>query len=256
VPIVEVNGEKLHFIQNGSGPALILLHGIGARADLWADLIGQLSARYAVSAFDLRGHGASTCNRELSVAAMADDLIKAADQLQLPPFHLAGVSLGGAVALSVAAAAPERVKSLTVGSIGLGSGGALADEIYGIREAVHYLQPADFAEQVSQDVLNPDAPSERLEALASSIQSLGRQRYLKALEALAAAGLDTAAAKVKARTLVLHGEQDQLIAKPSADALAKAVGGARRVEVPDAGHLLDIDNPEAFAAELTGFLAG
>ena len=255
MPTVEVNGEKLNTIHKGSGPEVVLLHGTGACADLWSDVIGRLADRYSLWAFDLRGHGGSSCNQELSVAAMADDLLAAAGILKLPVFHLVGISLGGAVAVRAAAAAPDKVLSLAVGSTGLGTGKALADEIYGIREAVHYLQPADFAEQVSGDLLNPDAPSERVEALASSIQSLTKQRYLKALEALAAADLDGAAAKIKVRTLVLHGEFDELVPAAAADALARAIAGARRAEVPEAGHLLDIDNPEAFAAELAAFLA-
>lgn len=234
---------------------MVLLHGTGACADLWSNVIDRLADRYELWAFDLRGHGGSTCNQEISVVAMADDAIAVADALKLPPFHLVGVSLGGAVAVRIAAAAPDRVLSLTVGNTGIGMEKALADEIYGIREAVHYLQPVDFAEQVSGDVLNPDAPSDRVQALASSIQTLTKQRYLKVLEALAAADLGAVAATVKARTLVLHSELDELVTSKAADALADAIVNARRAEVPDAGHLLNIDNPEAFTAELVAFMA-
>ena len=153
MPTVEVNGEKLNFVQKGAGPAMVLLHGIGARADLWADVIDNLSDRYTMVAFDLRGHGESTCNQELSVAAMASDMLQATEKLQLSSFHLVGVSLGGAVAVRLAAMYPERVQSLVVSGIGLNIEKVLADEIYGIREAVHYLAPADFAAQVSQALL-------------------------------------------------------------------------------------------------------
>ena len=252
VPTVEVNGEKLNFVQKGAGPAMVLLHGIGARADLWVDVIDKLSDRYTMVAFDLRGHGESTCNQELSVAAMASDMLQATKKLQLSSFHLVGVSLA-ARACELAAMNLEPVQSLVVSGIGLNIEKVLADEIYGIREAVHYFSPADFAEQVSQALLNPDASAELAGALGSSIQSLTKQRYLKALEALAAADLGTAAPQVKSPVLVLHGELDDFISTAAADALALAAGGGGVRRCPDAGDLANIDNPAAFSTALAEF---
>lgn len=254
MPTVDVGDETLHFIENGSGPAMILLHGIGANAEQWLDVIGALGGGYAVRAFDLHGHGGSSCNQGLSISAMTTDLLQAIKILRLEPFHLVGVSLGGAVAMHIAAAAPKNVKSLIVSDVGLDIGKVLADEIYGIREAVHYLQPDDFAEQISQALLSADALPERAQALAASIRTLTKQRYLQALEAFAAADLRPVAANVKASALVLHGEFDDLITTESADALARAVGGARRAELPNAGHLANLDNPIAFATAVGNFI--
>ena len=79
---------------------------------------------------------------------------------------------------------------------------------------------------------------------------------MKALEALAAADLGTAAPQVKSPVLVLHGELDDFISTAAADALALAAGGARRAEMPDAGHLGNIDNPAAFSTALASFAGG
>ena len=132
---------------------------------------------------------------------------------------------------------------------------ALADEIYGIREAVRICSPSTSLSRcrATYSALMPRATGSK--ALASSIQTLTKQRYLKVLEALAAADLGAVAATVKARTLVLHSELDELVTSKAADALADAIVNARRAEVPDAGHLLNIDNPEAFTAELVAFMA-
>ena len=253
---VEVNGEKINYVEHGSGPVLVLLHGIGADAGLWSGVIDALGGEYAVRAFNLRGHGGSSCNGELSVAALADDIAAATAALGLQAFHLAGVSLGGAVAVRLAAKAPTRVRSLVVSGVGLNPGKALADEIYGVREAVHYLVPEDFSQQVSEALLVPDAPAESVEAVGRAIGAITKQRYLKSLEALAAAALGEVAAAVKAPTLVLHGKLDEMVTAADADALAGAIGGAKRAELAAAGHLANIDDPAGFASALKGFLAG
>ena len=255
MPTVDINGERLNYIEQGSGPALVLLHGVGADAGLWSGVIDTLGGEYAVRAFNLRGHGGSSCNGDLFVAALADDIAAATAALGLDAFDLAGVSLGGAVAVHLAAKHPARVRSLVVSGVGLNPSKALADEIYGVREMVHYLVPEDFALQVSEALLVPDSPAESVAAVGRAIGVITKQRYLKSLEALAAAGLGEVAAAVKAPTLVLHGKLDEMVTAADADALAAAIGGARRAELADAGHLANIDDPAGFAAALKGFLA-
>lgn len=254
MPAIDVNGERIEYLRQGSGTPLVLLHGVGANAALWAETIAALDRNHDVCALNLRGHGGSSCNGDLSAAALASDIVAAAGALGLESFHLAGVSLGGAVAVHVAATAPGRVRSLVVAGAGAGEGQALADEIYGIREAVHYLVPDDFAQQVGEALLAPDSAAERVAALADSITILTKQRYLRALEALAGAGLAELAGRVTAPTLVLRGALDELVTDADAAALARAVAGAKQATLPEAGHLANIDDPSGFAAALTAFV--
>jgi len=255
VPTVDVNGERLEYLEQGSGPALVLLHGIGTDAPLWSGVIAGLGGKFAVRAFNLRGHGGSSCNGPMTVEAMADDIAAAMSALGQESFHLAGVSLGGAVAVQLAARAPGRVRSLVVSGVGAEPSKALADEIYGIREAVHYLVPEDFVVQVSESLLIPDASPEAVEAIGRALGVITKQRYLKSLEALQAARPGATAAGIKAPSLVLHGELDEMVGKADADALGRAMAGAKRAELSDAGHLAHVEQPAAFAAALGGFLA-
>lgn len=250
MPSLDVNGERLAYLEQGAGRPVVLLHGIGADAGLWAETVSALGGGYRTYALNLRGYGGSSCNGDLSVAAMAGDVLAAADALGLAGFDLVGVSLGGAVAIHVAGRAPQRVRSLVVSGVGAGPGKALGDEIYGIREAAHYLAPEDFGPQVGEALLVPDAPAQRIEALASAIGVLTKQRYLRSLEALAAADLGAVAGTVAAPTLVLRGALDELADAVEAKKLAALVPGARYAEIEDAGHLANIDNPVAFAAAL------
>lgn len=255
MPILEVNGERLEYLTLGDGPPVVLLHGVGACAELSTGVLGSLACKHAAYAISLRGHGGSSCNGTLSAGTLAEDVKAAAEALALASFHLVGVSLGGAVALHLAAMAPKAVRSLVVSGVGLEPGQVLADEIYGIREAVHYLDPDAFARQVAEAMLAPDAPDRRREALGRSISKLTRQRYLQALEAYSSAQLAVVVKQVQAPALVLRGELDELVPEADADALAKSLGGAARAEIADAGHLADIDNPAGFAGQLDSFFA-
>ena len=253
MPNIEVNGEHIEYVVQGTGAPAVLLHGAGADAGSWDEMLAALGGNHAVHAFNLRAHGGSSCNGDLSVAAIASDIAAAVEKLALEKFHLVGISLGGAAAIHLAAAAPGRVQTLAVAGVGIGSGQALADEIYGVREMVHYLVPDDFGLQVAEALLVPDASPERVAALSASIGVLTKQRYLRALEALAGAGLAGVAGRVSVPTLVLHGELDEMAPADEADALAGAIDGAARADIPDAGHLACIDNPSGFAAALKDF---
>ena len=205
MPTVDANGEILFYGVNGEGPALILLHAVGAKGDLWAGAIESLAHRFMVYAFDLRGHGASSLNGSMTIDDMARDVACAIEALDLGPCHLVGSSLGAAVAVKLAAIAPETVKSLVVSGIGLAPEAVLSDEVYGIREAVHYLAEKDFAYQVAEALLIPDAPQPSIDGLRDGILGQTQRNYLGALEALAAADLTEIALNVSAPTLVLHG---------------------------------------------------
>jgi pimeloyl-ACP methyl ester carboxylesterase len=250
MPTVEVNGEKLTYVTQGDGVPVVLLHGAGAHGGLWQEVLTSLGDGYAAFAFSLRGQGGSSCNGGLSVESLAEDVQAAVTALGIAPYHLVGVSLGAAVALRLAASAPDAVRSLTVSGVGLTPSKALADEIYGVREAVHYLTAEDFARQVGEALLAPDAPAERLAQIEQSLSTLTKQRYLKTLEALAAADLETIAGRIKPPALVMRGDLDEMVEAADAEALAEAIGGSECVEIPNAGHLANIDNPDAFAVRL------
>jgi pimeloyl-ACP methyl ester carboxylesterase len=103
---------------------------------------------------------------------------------------------------------------------------------------------------VGEALLAPDAPEERLAHVEQSLLTLTKQRYLQALEALAAADSNAAAGQIKAPALVLRGELDEMVEVADAEALAQALGSAEYAEIPEAGHLANVDNPSAFAARL------
>ena len=258
MPIIDVRGGQLHYVDEGKGPTLILLHGMGAEAALWSDVIAELGGRFRTIGWDLRGHGQSVSDAPISIDAIVDDLGEAIKKLGVSSFHLAGVSLGGAAALRLAASTPQQVQSLIVCSVGvtLGSplGNGLADEVYAIRETVVYLPSKRFSVQIAENILMPDTPPARIEAFAAAVYKVTKKRYFETVQAFAASDNAAVAPSVKCRTLILRGEADELVPAPAADALSKLIPGSVRKDIADAGHHANIDNPTAFAAELAGFI--
>lgn len=258
MPTIEANGETLSYTrsgpQKGEGPVIVLLHGVGANADLWAESVAQLSREYTLLAFDLRGHGGSTCNGDLTIPDMAQDIAGALEALGIDRFHLVGVSLGAEVAIHVAVSARDAVASLAVSGIGLVPDQALEDEVYGIQEAVHYLADEDFAEQIGEALLIPDAPQVGIEGLRGGIGTLGKRYYLAVLKAMVVSDLSDIAGSVTVPVLVLHGTLEELVPLEQARALADAISDASLREIEDAGHLANLDNPTAFGAALAAFL--
>ncbi len=114
---LDVDGFPIHYTDEGSGEAVILVHGLGANADLnWrrAGITDLLTKRYRVVALDIRGHGLSGKSHDPKDygVAMSRDVIRLMDHLKIERAHLAGYSLGGFIALKCVAEHPERIISV------------------------------------------------------------------------------------------------------------------------------------------------
>ena len=121
---VEVAGRAIRYLTKGEGGTpVILIHGFGGDLNNWLFNHDALAAKRAVHALDLPGHGSSSKDvGDGSVGFFADIVTGFADALGIGTAHLVGHSMGGAIALAMARAAPARVASLTlIGSAGLGS---------------------------------------------------------------------------------------------------------------------------------------
>lgn len=109
-----VNGARLAYVDQGQGPPLLLIHGLGASHGDWEAQIAHFSRIFRVIAPDLRGHGDSDDIGPYSVERFATDLLQLVEQLQLGSHAVVGHSLGGAVAMQMAILRPERIVKLVL----------------------------------------------------------------------------------------------------------------------------------------------
>jgi len=241
------------------GPALVLVHGFGGSREVWADVQAALADRATTYAHDLPGHAGSLDfqgagpPRVAAEAILADMAARGVDR-----FHLAGHSLGGAVATLMAMAAPARIASLTL----LAPGG-FGPEI-NIRLLRRFARATEEAEieAVLETMVGFLAPVPR-----ASIEQIKRSRSLPgqvpALIRFAEAMVRDdghqgviPTARVNALPMpvtVLWGEQDHVLPCRSADGLAPPV---RVLRIAETGHMLIEEAHDAVVAVLAEQIAG
>lgn len=264
---VDTPGARIHYTRSGTGPAVILVQGVGVIGRGWTPQVDALSSAYSVITIDNRGIGASTATAlALTIEAMAADVLAVADAERISAFHLAGHSMGGVIAQQVALTARLRVLSLSLlctflrGQQGATmSPGLLATAVrsrLGTRRMrrrafVEMVMPAGYLATVDRDGLCAHLGDLFGRDLADSPPILMRQlramsRFDASAQLAALAGLPT---------LVLSAEHDRIARPQYGRALAAAVPGARYVEVPGAGHAVTIQSAAAVNGLLLDHLA-
>jgi pimeloyl-ACP methyl ester carboxylesterase len=269
-----VAGMRLHVVSYGwdSGHVpLLLLHGVPTSGYLWHGVMRDLGHGYRTTAPDLAGLGRSERPRApLTLARQADLLLDLLDQLGYARAVVVGHDVGGAVAVHLAARAPERVAGLALVST------PLHREIWPPIRTIPLLLPGLRSALLRALRLQPDGAG-RLLARAlgvgphSALDSDELDVYLAPLLRPegggglvdVVAGVDMNAAQqawdlVRAApppTLVLWGEEDPLYSSSYGRRIAAEMPGAVWVPVPDCGHLLPHERPERVAEELAAFIA-
>jgi pimeloyl-ACP methyl ester carboxylesterase len=115
VPFLQVNGTRLHYKRTGAGDPLVLVHGSWVDGSVWEAVLPTLARSFEVVSYDRRGHGRSSCPPgQGSVLEDVEDLAALIELLGLTPAYAAGASLGGSIALRLAASHPELVRSVAV----------------------------------------------------------------------------------------------------------------------------------------------
>jgi len=156
MPVVEVNGAKVAYVEAGRGEPVVLLHCTGGASTQWQALSASLQARYRVLAPDLHGYGDTDPWPGRGPLTLADEaaIVAALIDEGGAPVHLVGHSYGGAVALRAALEQPDRVANLVLIEPAsfhlLGNGNVadevLFDEIQGVAEAIWYaVASGDYA---------------------------------------------------------------------------------------------------------------
>jgi pimeloyl-ACP methyl ester carboxylesterase len=259
-----IRGLGIHYAEQGHGPPVVLLHGFGASMFSFRHQVGPLAEHFRVLALDLPGFGYSDrpADADLSLTAQAERVREFLDRMGVERATLIGHSMGGAIAMRLAAAHPDRVERLVLAA------GAPPDtpvrlplypllrplspiplaflagnERYGrrtIRRIVY--DPATLTD----DVLRAYTRPLRLRGTAAClIKMLGDVRRDPPLDP----------ATVSARTLLLYGEADTVVPLRVAHRLHAVMPDARLEVVPRAGHLLLEEQPRACTDAILRFLS-
>ena len=271
-----VHGHRRAFIRAGSGPALLLLHGIGNNCHTWSGVIDRLAEDYTVIAPDLLGHGNSDKPRgDYSIAAYANGMRDLLTVLDIEQATVVGHSLGGGIALQFAYQFPERCQRLAlVGSGGLGpelSAGLRAATLPGAELVVTALTgvsgPLRLGFQMVEKV-GRTAGWKRVGDLAQAGEALwalkdveARRAFLRTLRGVvdahgqAVTALDRLYLADAIPMLVVWGSRDPIVPALHAETVRELVPSARVEVFSGAGHWPHLDEPDRFCDVLLTFMA-
>src|SRR4051812_21550633 len=271
-----VHGHRRAFVRAGSGPPLLLLHGVGNSAQTWAGVLGRLSASHTVIAPDLLGHGSSDKPRgDYSVAGYANGMRDLLSVLDIEQVTVVGHSLGGGIALQFAYQFPERVQRLVlIGSGGLGPGLSLGPRmatlpgaeavltalaglsvplglglraVEGVGSALRWHRVGDLAEAGRAVMALRDAEARR--AFLRTLRSVADAR------GQAVTALDRLYLANAVPMLVIWGSRDPIVPALHAETVRTLVPTARVEVFRGAGHWPHLDDPERFCDVLLDFIA-
>lgn len=250
----------LAFHSFGSGPPLIILHGLFGCKENWRYLARQLGQQFQVFTLDQRNHGQSPHCEEFGYQAMANDLLAFLDQQQLNRVHLLGHSMGGKTAMQFAAHHPERLTRLVIEDISPAAYSARHQELFSAlnRLPVNELASRGDADRLLQEAVPEPAVRQFL------LKNLQRQpaggfawRFnlpvldLHYPELIAALDI---AAPINVPTLFIRGAQSDYL-PPSLP--SEITGHFREVgleTIEGAGHWVHAEQPEPFLQAVTTFL--
>jgi 3-oxoadipate enol-lactonase len=259
-----INGIELAYDDEGQGMPLVFLHAFPMNRRMWEPQVSALAGRNRVITVDLRGHGESDagyppggCGR-YSLDLYAEDLRALLDHLRIGQAVLIGLSMGGYLIFAFHRTYPDRVKALVFADTR-----AEADKPEQVAWRFQLAQRAYaggakvVADEMIPKLLAPDSRTrpdlvERVRAIIHSTPVTGIAGDMMAI----AERPDSTGqlGGIRCPTLVMVGEQDGLTTPADNRRIADGIPGARFEVIPDAGHLSNLEQPEAFNAALRSFI--
>ena len=266
------NGLSLNVLEVGTGPPVILVHGLPSCAYDWATLPQKLAARgYHVIAYDRVGYGyssrpAATADR-YTYESNARDLAGLLDALGIQRAALVGWSYGGAVVQTLAADAPERVSQLVlVAAVGpaqpengddplslvLASpfGNAILAWVSSVPPLARRMTRENVAQAFSGDQAVPPKWTEYTQAMLALPGTLNS--FVLEAQRGVASSLRPQALHVP--TLILEGTADRLVPPAVAEDLHRRLAGSELVTIPNASHMLPVTHADLLAERIDTFL--
>ncbi len=252
-----LNGQTVAYLKAGSGPALVIIHGLGGHKEDFTQVVQTLSAHYTVYAPDMLGFGGSSRTApSVGPTAQAISVKALLDHEGLSSAYIAGNSAGGWAAAIFAESYPAMTKKLALIDVaGLKvtlSGPPPVNFAPNTVEEMHALIAATIASPFAQ---TPEFAAKALAAFKASGEAASLGKLFAGFQAADNRDklLDDVLPNLKAPTLVAWGEKDGLFPVALADVVVKATPGATKLIIPNASHFAQIDDPAALSKALSDF---
>lgn len=266
VPVVETDDASLQYETHGEGDPLVFVHGGWVSGQMWEPQVERFADDHEVITVDVRGHGRTgpTDRQRYSLPLFSEDLRKILEREEATDATLVGLSMGSHVAQRYAVdhdvqRAVLAATTRTVPPIPLTQ---LQKNVFApkpvMRSIIRSMGVRPYYESLLASIRAIEGHpwvalrSQNRRYVRSEIDTFGTEEYIKVFEALydqEPPALD----RVDAPTMLVHGDHESTsVVQQNRD--IEADTGAVRIEVPDAGHLANLDNPRVFNAALESFV--
>jgi len=257
--MLDVDGLRIAYERAGGGPPLILLHGyVGDGPTTWRRQIDGLSDEFTVVAWDAPGAGRSSDPPEsFGMAGYADCLAGFVKGLGLEEPHVAGLSFGGALALTFYRRHSAIPTTLILASAYAGWAGSLPADVaeQRLRQAFALadLSPQEFVDALLPTMFSEGTPPESVGAFRASMLAFHPAGF-RAMARASAEDLRDVLPHIRVPTLLLYGDKDVRAPLTVGEDLHAAISGSALVVLPDAGHVCNVEAPEEFNSAVRNFL--
>ena len=264
------NGSTVHIRDEGNpdGEVLILLHGFGMSLHVWEKWVAELGNTYRLVSFDWPGHGLSTPVRDddYSRNSMTSYLTNVLDWMNIDKFVLVGHAMGGGIAMNYIVDNPKKVQALVL----IGASGLKIDrsdeaprvmkltKYPGMSTALRYITPYETLKNTvirtygSESFVNKELVDRYYELM---VNSTNREIYIKQIKQMSLdEPLDAHIGRLNHPTLLIWGEEDEIVGLKYAKRLRSIILSARLVSYQGVGHLPMDVLPKVTAKDLTNFL--
>lgn len=257
--VIEIDGYRVHYIDEGHGPAIVLLHGFGGQTYSFRKILPLLSSDHRVIAVDLKGFGYSERDAEAGLShtdqvAMLKALLATLD---IARAVVVGHSMGGVVAQRFAASHPEMVDALVLAASGTGEERftrrlpppvilrpllpILARLTSGRLLEASYYDPSAITPEVRAEYNRPARLKGSMDGLLAIMRDGARDPVFDAT-------------RITMPVLLLHGADDRVVPLSASQRIRERMPQARLVVIDRAGHMLLEEHPEEAARAIVGFL--
>ena len=257
---VELNDIVVNYRRRGSGPPVVLLHGLAEDHRSWDPVIAHLGS-FTTYAVDLRGHGGTAVGEPAgTLSQLGNDLVAFLGAVS-GPAAVVGYSLGGTIGLKAAVDEPALIKHLVVVATSSVVGTAAAEFFAGRIAQLEAGDRAGFEAGLRGDTKMQIVSEADLGALTSRrMDAVGEGRgdgYINAARAMIqirSEPLNPLLSQIEAPVDIVGAEHDVFCPRRASDIIAETVHNSRYHEVAGAGHLLSVDQPQAYGELLARLL--
>jgi pimeloyl-ACP methyl ester carboxylesterase len=261
---IEVNGTELYYEDTGpgtTGETIVFSHGLLWGTELFAPQIEALRARYRCIAYDHRGQGRSAADHRetIGMELVWQDAVALLEALQTGPVHFCGLSMGGFVAMRMAARRPDLVRSLIL--IETSSDPEPIENVGQYRlltRVVRFVGTWPVKSRVAPIMLGKTILTERARHSEverfMAVMTRRRDIWRAVNGVIDRAGVHDELKRIVAPTLVVVGDEDVATPRAKAEKIASAIARAKLVGIPRAGHSSTVEEPVAVNAAIEAFL--